>query len=127
MPLQGFARAVFAQQGKALVEPLDLRFGFGEMLFEQFAKLIEAGGLRHFGQRLDQLLLGMKDVAQLVDQKLAEFPRRLRVGELSHGRARLAVGRPTGRRAIPRIPSRRPRSTDRAHRSRRDRRRRSNR
>ncbi len=72
MPLQGFARAGLAEQVEALVDALDLVFGLDQMLLEQLAQLVEARRLRHFGQRLGQLLFRMQDVAELIDQQIVQ-------------------------------------------------------
>lgn len=93
MPFAGLGAGGFAEHFEAFVDALDLRFGLGEVLLEQLAQLIEAGGLRHLGKRLGQLLLGMQDIAQLVDEQIAEtrFVRgRRALGDDGRGRTRFA-------------------------------------
>jgi hypothetical protein len=77
-PLAGFGPGRLAEQVKALVQTLDLRFGLPEMLLEQFAELVEARRFGHLGKRLGQLLIGIKDVSKLVDQKFAQAFRAFR-------------------------------------------------
>ena len=67
--------ATFATSGgvepiKGLLQPLDLVFGFLEMLLERLAQLLGRGGLRHLRQRLHKLLLRVVEVTQLVQQKV---------------------------------------------------------
>ena len=64
------------ENAEAFVEPLDLRLGLLQVHLEQALQLRGAGRLGHLRQRLEQLLFGMQDVAQLIDQ---EFLHRLRV------------------------------------------------
>ena len=72
MPLQGFARACFAEERKTLIEAFYLLLGFQEMLLKQLSQPIEPRGLGHLWKRLGELFLGMQDVPQLVDQKLGQ-------------------------------------------------------
>ena len=78
--LAGFGPCSHAQKRETLVDALDLLLRFQEMLLEQFAKLVETGGLRHFWQRFGQLFFGMKDVAQFIDQQLVQALWRYRRG-----------------------------------------------
>src|SRR4051812_30199444 len=65
------------EQAEALLEPLDLGFGLLQMRLEQLLQLLGVGRLHHFGKRLLNLLLGMQDVAQLIDEQLLDhFPIR---------------------------------------------------
>ena len=64
-----------AEDAEALLEPLDLGFGFLQMRLEQLLQLLGMGRLHHLGKRLLNLLLAMQDVAQLIDEKLPK--RRL--------------------------------------------------
>ena len=90
MPLQTLARGVFPKQLKAFVKALDLGFGLCEMDFEEFPQLVVACGLRHLGQCLRQLLFGMQDVAQLINQQFVETHRSVRRRTLGDDRRRSA-------------------------------------
>lgn len=62
------------------------------MLLEQLTPLVETSGFCHFRQRFRDLLLGMKDVAELVDQEFAKaglIDRRRALGDDGRGRAGL--------------------------------------
>ena len=75
MPLQALARGWIAEQREALIEPLDLGFGFHQMLLEQFAAAGRNGPPSTIlGSALVNLLLGMQDVAEFIDQQLAGSP-----------------------------------------------------
>ena len=97
--MQGLARRRFAQEREALVEPFDLAFGFDEMLFKALAQTVEPCRLRHLRQRLRQLLLGMKNVAELVHQQIVDPLRSSRRRALGlDGCFSAAVGRRKRRR-----------------------------
>ena len=66
MPLQGWARA-----GEALGEADDLVFRFCEVSLDKARELLRLGSLDHLGQYFNQLLLGVQQVAHLVDKELA--------------------------------------------------------
>lgn len=70
--LAGLGARGLAEQLKAFIDALDLGFGLAEMQLEQLAQLVESRRFRHLGKRLRQLLLGVKDVAELVDQQVAK-------------------------------------------------------
>jgi hypothetical protein len=74
--LAGLGPGRLAEEVKAFVQALNLRFCFREMLLEQFAELVEARSCCHLGKRLGQLLFGVDDIAQLVDQQFIQtgFP-----------------------------------------------------
>ena len=71
-PSAGLGPGRLAEEVKAFVQTLDLRFGLRQMLLEQFAKLVEPRRFRHLGKSLGQLLLGVKDVPKLIDQQFVE-------------------------------------------------------
>ena len=77
-----------SEQLEAFVEARDLRFGLGEMSFEEFPQLVVARRLRHLGQRLRQLLLGMQHIAQLIDQQVVKARRGVRRRTLRYDRRR---------------------------------------
>ena len=94
MPLQGLARAAVPRMAEAFVEALDLCLRFLQMDLEQALELRGAGGLRHLRQRLDELLFGMQDIAQLIDQELLDGIRTPPGRSFRRGSAGCRAGRP---------------------------------
>ena len=67
MPVQCFPRT-FVQQFEICIQSVDLAVGLCQMRFDGLAQLIVAGVLSQFRQRLGQLLFGVVQVLNLVDQ-----------------------------------------------------------
>ena len=63
---------ILAEQFEAFVDALDLTLGLGQMLLEQFPQLVEPRGLRHLGKRFGQLLLGVENVTQFMEQEIGQ-------------------------------------------------------
>ena len=55
-----------------LLDPVDVPLGFGEMGLERLLQLRAGRLLGHLGQRFQELLLSVKDVAQLVHEQVIE-------------------------------------------------------
>jgi hypothetical protein len=73
MPRHGFgARRAFSNEFEDLVEAFDVDLGLRQMQVEGVLELLGMSRPRHLGQGLDQLLLGMKHVAQMLHQGFVE-------------------------------------------------------
>jgi hypothetical protein len=57
------------QQLENLFQTSNLAFGFVMMFFKGGAQLVRVGGLRHFRKRLINLLLGVIDVLQGIEEE----------------------------------------------------------
>jgi hypothetical protein len=68
--LAGLAARARVELVEHLLEALDLAPGFLAVMLEGLAQLVGLGRLGHFGERLHQLLLGVIDVPELVDQQI---------------------------------------------------------
>ena len=129
MPLQGLARAGAPSISRLSFSRSTCVFGLREMGLEQALQLRRSRRLGHLRQRLHQLLLGMQDVAQLVDQQLLDRLRSRRDRNSRRGSTGASASTPAspGTPEPRRIPKARLHSTGRGCRSRRDRLRRSSR
>src|SRR5204862_108847 len=73
----------YAQYAETFVEPLYLSFRLSEMNIENVLQLCGSRGLAHFRQGLQQLLFGVQNVSQLLDQQLLYRPRFYKIGTLA--------------------------------------------
>ena len=69
MALQGTPSGRLVQQPEHVVEPADLLLGLRAMRLERLLQLGRLRCLRHFGQGLQDLVLGEVDVLQRVKEK----------------------------------------------------------
>src|SRR6185312_2036645 len=76
--LAGFGARRFPEQVEALVKALNLAFRFKQMFFEAFTQTVEACRFRHLWKCFCQLFLRMKNVPELVEQKIIDSLRRSR-------------------------------------------------
>lgn len=65
-------QAVKIEKGRGASLTLDLTLCFVMMLLEGGAKLTRLGRLRHFGKRPIDLLFGVVDVLQRIEEKIAD-------------------------------------------------------
>jgi hypothetical protein len=86
------ARELYVELAADLIEALDMAAGFFEVALEGALQLRRARRPRHFGERLDDLILGVVDVFQLVNKQLFKRvrlfchsfpPNRVNVGKRS--------------------------------------------
>jgi hypothetical protein len=68
----GLAARRLVDQFEDLFQPLDLALGLAMMLFERRAQLVGLGGLRHFRQRLQNLLFGEINVLERIEEQVVE-------------------------------------------------------
>src|SRR5712692_6323778 len=68
----GLAARRLVEQFENLLEALDLAFGLAVMLFERRTQLVGLSGLRHFRQRLQNLLFGVINVLQGIEEEIVE-------------------------------------------------------
>ncbi len=68
----GLAAGGFADQFEHLLQALDMTFGLFEMLLEAGLQLGRLGRLGHLGQRLDDLLFGVIDVLEGIEEQVVE-------------------------------------------------------
>jgi hypothetical protein len=68
------------------IEALDLTLGFLEMGLHRRFQLRGTCSFGHFRQGFQKLLLGMQDVAQLIDEKFLDRPRAAKRRLLTMGR-----------------------------------------
>ena len=68
MALQGLGWAFSPSRSKAVLQALHMDFGLQQVLFESLLELGMVGGLRHLGQRADELRFGVKQILQLFDK-----------------------------------------------------------
>ena len=71
--LARFALERLIERFRDLFEARNVFLGFLEVLFEGFAQLVGLCGLREFGQRFGQLLLGAVNVGEFVEEQFMEF------------------------------------------------------
>ena len=80
MPLQGFVRALLPSASKAVLQPSDLLLRLLQMLLEQLLQVADVRRLGHFRNRFQQLLFGVKKVAELLHKEVLQGTRLSRIG-----------------------------------------------
>ena len=78
----GLALGFLAEELKRLLEAVHMAAGLLEMFGEAFLQFLVGGGLGHFGQGLEELILGVVEILELIDQ---EFTERIDLGHGSIG------------------------------------------
>src|SRR5882724_2033595 len=68
----GLAARRLVEQFENLLEALDLAFGLAVVLFERRTQLVGLSGLRHFRQHLQNLLFGVVNVLQGIEEEIVE-------------------------------------------------------